>query len=287
MGKLGKLPLKPFFKWVGGKGKLLREYTNLGLIPSTASKIAVEPFCGSAAVSLFLQPQRALVNDLAAPVWMFWKSLTASPESLYLSLLKLKEKKDLLCINRSSLSVFYKSISDQYNHKLFNLNSNYSTSDLIDISTLFIFLNKHSFNGVYRVNSTGRYNVPLGKNPFNWIPNLKDMIKASEFLIPSSLDYKEFLSSLDLKDRSFIFIDPPYYHTYNMYDKSKFSDRDHYELKYYVDQLSSSNDVALCSINHPDIVQMYKGYNIHYINNKTSVSQFGSKKQNELLITSY
>ena len=135
---------KPFLKWAGGKTKLV-PFIELNL-PSKPRRRLVEPFAGSAALSLALDFDAYLLND-------------ANPDLIGLYRLLKQEKQEFIDFAHSFFipennreSRFYE-LREQFNH----------SNDLPERSALFIYLNRHAFNGLCRYNSKGKFNVPFGR----------------------------------------------------------------------------------------------------------------------------
>ena len=287
--------MRPFFKWVGGKQRMIPKYRSYGLIPASAHERLYEPFCGGGAMTLNIQPKQAFLNDIAPPVWSFWITVLLCPKELHAIISKSQD--DLIgnCMNRDDFKRAYLAKRNEYNNKLVEIRSIPvpPLSQLCSLVDLFLFLNKNGYNGLYRVNSSGLYNVPVGDKvmPTKWLPNLDTLLSIKPNLSVSRKDYSEYLTtsipSSSNSPRSFIFVDPPYYGKYARYTKGEFSPQDHHQLKYLLDNLAGIHDIAVASTENSDMLDLYKDWNLHHLSNYTTLGSGSSKRQNEVLITNY
>ena len=279
--------MDPFFKWVGGKKRMIKKYNELNLLPKAPNTV-IEPFCGGAAMSLHLMPQRVLLNDTAIPVWKFWECIKNDPQSLITHCKKLQ-----FDIGKLPVDYAYDIIKKSINTRLYlhRLGKERYDPDPKFVSE-FLFLNKHGFNGLWRVNKQGLYNVPYGKyrSYKNWIPKLSDLEQVQDKL--EDIEFRsyenhlfKFIDDFNTPD-SFIYLDPPYYGTFSGYTKKTFGKPDHLAMKKSVAQYSQAK-IALSSIDVPEIRELWSDWNIHTIPSKTTIQGEGSKVQNELLITNY
>lgn len=186
---------KPFVKWVGGKRQLLKQFKELGLYPpedfDPINSTYHEPFVGGGAVFLDLLPKKAVLSDLNPELIATYKIIKTDVDALIKLLKTYKYDKDFYTKIRS------KNIKD--------------LSDL-QIAARFIYLNRTCFNGLYRVNQKGEFNVPMGNynNPLICdVDNLKKISKALKHVKIYNEDYKKVLQRA--KKGDFIYFDPPYY----------------------------------------------------------------------------
>ncbi len=186
---------KPFVKWVGGKRQLLRQFHSLNLYPpenfDSRTGRYFEPFVGGGAVFFDLLPERAFLSDLNNELVITYNVIKYDVESLIKSLKKhTLDKEYFLKIRAKNL----KKLSD------------------LTIASRFIYLNRTCFNGLYRVNSRGEFNVPFGKytNPLICDEeNLRKVAKALQHIEIKKQDYKKVLKNA--KKGDFVYFDPPYY----------------------------------------------------------------------------
>ncbi|RHZ35879.1 DpnII family type II restriction endonuclease [endosymbiont GvMRE of Glomus versiforme] len=185
------LTTKPFIKWAGGKTQFL-EVINL-LLPNDYNQF-IEPFVGGGSVFLNKQPNKAIINDANKELIITYKIIKNQPKEL-LKLLKEYEK------NHSQ--DFYETLRRQ------------ETKNLTELGTVarFIYLNKTGYNGLYRVNSQGEFNVPWGKREKVKLFDTENILTISKYLNENNCqilnqDYQELLPLIQAGD--FLFVDPPY-----------------------------------------------------------------------------
>ncbi len=212
---LPKDKARPFVKWAGGKTQLLPYL--LSHVPATYKRY-VEPFVGGGALFFTLQPKKALLNDSNPELINAYQVIKHDPDEL-VTILERYQKQH----NRT----FYYKIRAQDFNQLAPSHR----------AARFIYLNKTCFNGLFRVNKLGQFNVPIGsyKNPN--ILDIENIFACSQALQQAELfcmDYVEFLNKYAKKD-DFIYLDPPYlpiskYSDFDRYAKEKFRVGNHIEL---------------------------------------------------------
>ena len=188
---------KPFVKWVGGKRQLVQQFRDLDLYPpySFNPKTATyfEPFVGGGAMFFDLLPKKAVLSDMNFELITTYNVIKKNVEELIRKLKIYQSKND----KESFLKIRSQDIS-----KLSDVN----------IAARFIYLNRTGFNGLYRVNKSGGFNVPFAgnKNPLICdevnLRKVRDALKNTKIL---HQDYKKVLE--DAKKGDFIYFDPPYY----------------------------------------------------------------------------
>lgn len=186
---------KPFVKWVGGKRQLLKQFRELGLYPPEAfnpiTSIYHEPFVGGGAVFFDLLPKNAKLSYLNNELVITYNVIKNNVEELIKSLQKHIYDKEYYLEVRAK--------------KVENLSD-------IEVASRFIFLNRTGFNGLYRVNKSGQFNVPFGRynNPVICDEdNLRRVSNALQDVIITHRDYKKVLETVQNGD--FVYFDPPYY----------------------------------------------------------------------------
>jgi len=207
--------LKPFVKWAGGKTQFL-EIINL-LIPSDYNCL-IEPFAGGGAVFLSLQPNQLIINDINQELITTYQKIKENPQEL-IKLLAEYEKKHS--------QEFYETLKKQ------------APKDLTDLETTarFIYLNKTGYNGLYRVNSQGIFNVPWGQKEKVKLFSQDNIFVISEYLNKNQVkilnqDYQKLLPLIKKDD--FLLVDPPYDSEngsgFNSYTANKFTRENQQEL---------------------------------------------------------
>jgi DNA adenine methylase len=211
---------KPFVKWVGGKRQLLEQFKLMNLYPpekfDPKTGRYFEPFVGGGAVFFDLLPKKAFLSDMNNELVVTYNVIKNDVESLISSLKKHQNTKEYFLKIRS------KDVS-----KLTD----------IEIASRFIYLNRTCFNGLYRVNSHGGFNVPFAgnKNPLICDEiNLGKISKALKYVDIKKQDYKEVLKKA--KKGDFVYFDPPYYpinktSSFTSYTKEAFLEKEQIELR--------------------------------------------------------
>jgi DNA adenine methylase len=166
----------------------------------------------------------------------------------------------------------------------------------IKIAARFIYLNRTCFNGLYRVNSNGKFNVPIGsyKNPT--ICNEEDLREISKLLQKEDITVNEFYNSVkEAKEGDFIYFDPPYYplkkgKSFTTYTKSNFLEKEQEKLAKIFKQLDKKGCKVMLSNSDTEFIKnLYKGYNIHFVQASRMINCDATKrgKINEVVITNY
>ena len=273
---------KPFVKWVGGKRQLLKQFKLMDLYPpkdfdSTKAKY-FEPFVGGGAVFFDLLPQRAVLSDMNEELIITYNIIKKDVKGLIKSLKKHKNTKEYF------LKLRKKDVQE--------------LSD-IERASRFIYLNKTGFNGMYRVNKSGKFNVPFAyyKNPL--ICDEENLLKVNKSLKNIKIVKRDFEKVLkEAKKGDFIYFDPPYYplnRTANFvgYTVDGFLEKEQEELKnVYFELHKRGCFVMLSNSDTPFINKIYsniKGVKVTKIKAARLINSNASKrgKITEVLITNY
>jgi DNA adenine methylase len=293
----GAVPVKPFLKWAGGKSQILSEIrkkypTGLG---NTITKYA-EPFVGAGAV-LFdvLSSYTSLdvyISDINRELIQTYICIRDELDEL-LSNLKIQERRYLPGDDKTRKYIYYKC------RERFNL-LKLSGSKSPELAALFIFLNRTCFNGLYRVNRKGEYNVPIGsyKNPTIYD---EDNLKAvSHKLQRATVVCADFKESADFIDKNtFAYFDPPYRplsvtSSFTSYCQDGFDDRAQADLARFIDSMSEKRAYIIASNSDPKNIdsadnffdELYSKHKIHRISAFRMINSVGDNrgKISELLI---
>ncbi|WGI36785.1 DNA adenine methylase [Mesomycoplasma lagogenitalium] len=269
--------ISPFVKWVGGKTQILNEIKKR--MPKKFNKY-YEPFVGGGALLFEIMPEVAIINDINSHLINAYKKI------------KTDHKKLLMLLKKWDNEVCDKNLYFQ-RRKEFNLKIINNTND-VEAAALFIYLNKRCFNGIYRVNSKGLFNVPFNNkakvNSFSEdnIKNIGYFLKKVKIL---NLDFEKAL--VDATKDDFIFFDSPYAPltktSFNSYTENGFGVDDHIRLFNLFKQLDEKGCyVMLTNHNTPFINELYKDYKIEIINVKRMVnSDANNRYGQEVIITNY
>ncbi len=273
---------KPFVKWVGGKRQLLRQFRELGLYPpedfNPITNSYYEPFVGGGAVFFDLLPKNAELSDLNNELVTTYNVIKNNVDELIQSLQKHIYDKEYY------LKVRAKKVED--------------LSD-VGIASRFIFLNRTGFNGLYRVNKSGQFNVPFGRynNPVICDEdNLRRVSDALQDVTITHQDYKHVLKTA--KSGDFIYLDPPYYpinatSSFTSYTAEGFLEKEQTELRdTFVKLHEKGCFVMLSNSDTPFINELYSGLDGITINKITAGRSINSKgsgrgKITEVLVTNY
>ena len=273
---------KPFVKWVGGKRQLLRQFRELGLYPpedfNPITSTYYEPFVGGGAVFFDLLPKNAELSDLNNELVTTYNVIKNNVDELIQSLQKHIYDKDYY------LEVRAEKVED--------------LSD-VEIASRFIFLNRTGFNGLYRVNKSGQFNVPFGRynNPVICDEdNLRRVSDALQDVTITHQDYKNVLKTA--KSGDFIYLDPPYYpinatSSFTSYTAEGFLEKEQTELRdTFVKLHKKGCFVMLSNSDTPFINELYSGLDGITINKITAGRAINSKgsgrgKITEVLVTNY
>ncbi|WP_288605670.1 DNA adenine methylase [uncultured Treponema sp.] len=286
----------PFVKWAGGKTQLLPEIRKH--YPQRIKKYC-EPFVGGGAVLFDVlqncRPEKVLVNDVN--------------EELINTYLQIKSDCNLLIEQLSELQQNYKSQSLEKNKILFyekrlrynELKINRNDAENLEKAALFIFLNKTCFNGLYRVNKKGEFNVPFNnaKNPL--ICDEENLRACSELLQNVQMktgDYSDCKGFID--SETFVYLDPPYRpltqtSAFTSYSENKFSDKEQVELGNFIKEISEIGANILASNSDPKNTnkednffdELYSNFEIKRISASRMINSNAKKRGaiSELLIS--
>lgn len=290
----------PFVKWAGGKGQLIEV-----LMANTPKDLGIqitkyaEPFVGGGALLFALLNkydfEEVYINDNNKELINSFLVIKESCDKLIKELTLLQEEyKNLL---EEEQQVYYYSKRDEFNALALN------EENSIKKAALFIFLNKTCFNGLYRVNKNGKFNVPAGKYKNPLICDEQNLINISEKLqnvVICSCDYKDVETFADSK--TFVYFDPPYRPLnltsgFTSYTENQFNDEDQEELANLYKKLSKNGVKVMLSNSDPHNVdyddnffdELYAEFNIQCITAVRMINSKAEKRGNvtELLIKNY
>lgn len=273
----GNKPPEPFVKWVGGKNQLLDQYSAL-FPPRYKYKRYLEPFLGGGAVFFHLRPQKAILSDLNADLMNCYDVIKKNVDKLIIIL----KKYQLQHSNN-----FFNEVRNNYNAQILNK---------IERAAAFIYLNKTGFNGLYRVNSRGEFNVPFSgyKNPS--IFNENNLIAVNKLLKNVDLhtmSFEEVINYAEAND--FVYLDPPYYplnktSKFTSYTKDNFLEEKQEKLADVFRQLTKKRcKVMLSNSDTKFIKKLYKGFRRETVKANRFINCVGDKRGpiNELVIFNY
>lgn len=246
---------KPFLKWAGGKAQLIS--TICESIPSNINNYNdltyVEPFVGSGAILFwflksFPKTKKAIINDINPDLINLYSIIKAEPQNLIKALTKIQSDFQSLK-NEEEQKVFFLEKREVFNSN--QLNS-------LNKASILIFLNKTCYNGLYRVNSKGKFNVPFGKYKKPNICDTRTIMCDSVLLQKVTIlngDYTQTLKHVDSKN-SFFYFDPPYKpisksSSFNTYSSESFDDIEQERLRDFCIEINSIGHKFLLSNSDP------------------------------------
>lgn len=272
--------MTPVLKWAGGKTQLLDEITER--LPKTYNRY-FEPFIGSSAVLLAITPKKAYINDINEQLINLYKQIKKSPKEIFEYI---NELDSILCDKEK-----YYEIRDRFNKKIENKELD------VECAALMIWINKHCFNGLYRVNGKGLFNVPYNNKVCGKSIDEENVFAIGSYFQNSDIeicckDFEEFCKNV--KKGDFVYFDSPYLPEsetakFTDYTKNGFSMEDHERLAKLYRKLDKLGAKVMLSNNDVELVyKLYEGYNIVSINVKRMINSDASKRKGkEVLITNY
>lgn len=247
--------VKPFLKWAGGKVQLLKEIEQY--YPFEDSKITkyAEPFVGGGAVLFDILDKYNLeevyISDINSELINTYQTIRDDVECLIKKLSFFQD--EFIPLDTANRKIYYLKKRDRFNELKINGNEN----DKIEKAALMIFLNKTCFNGLFRVNKKGLFNVPMGayKNPL--ICDEKNLKSVSEKLQKVIIVCGDYKNSSDFIDKNtFVYFDPPYRPitdtaNFTAYTKNLFNDEKQIELAKFVDDMDKKGAKIVVSNSDP------------------------------------
>lgn len=268
--------IEPFVKWAGGKRQLLPQIKER--MPQSYNSY-FEPFVGGGAVVFELLPAKAIINDINGSLINAYRIISEEPKALIKAINKLD--KEMWEDGKS----YYYSLRERYNDKLMK-----SEFD-VELAALFIFINKHCFNGLYRVNGKGLFNVPYNNSRRKSIDEVSIMA-ISEFLKNVKIIQGDFEEACrDAKEGDFIFIDSPYAPikptSFESYTKEGFDIESHRRLANFYDELTARGCYCMLTNHNTDFInELYggKGYKIDVVSVKRMINSDATNRVGEEVI---
>lgn len=282
---MGNSRVAPFVKWAGGKRQLLPQIKER--LPERYNNY-YEPFVGGGAVTFELLPERALINDINKALINTYLQIQKVPEAFLKAVKKLDEE---MCEKRSDdfCKEYYYSLREHYNDKL--MKAEYD----VELAALFVFINKHCFNGLYRVNGKGLFNVPYN-NSCRMSVDENIIIESSKYLQGVKIIDGDFQDACkNAKKEDFIFLDSPYAPlnptSFESYTKEGFDIESHRRLAKLYDELTDRGCYCMLTNHNTDLInELYgnKGYKMDVVNVKRMInSDAKGRVGEEVIICNY
>ena len=259
---------KPILKWAGGKTQMLGDL--LPKVPKSYGRY-IEPFFGGGAMFFALQPKNAIIADSNPELINMYRQVAENVDEVISCLKKYENTSEM----------FY-AVREQ----------DWMCLPKAEAAARTIFLNRTCFNGLYRVNKQGKFNVPYGKYANPRICDEEGLKAASEALKKAEILCGDYLLVLDhyAQAGDFVFLDPPYlpiseYADFKRYTKEQFYEEDHVELAKMIMRLQERGcHVVLTNSNHPLVHELYAPFTIDVIQTKRHISCNGSTRKGEDVI---
>ena len=268
--------ISPFVKWAGGKRQLLPQIKER--MPEKYNNY-FEPFVGGGAVLFELLPSSALINDINKALINAYRQICNVPEAF------------INAVNRLDTEMwedgkkYYYSLRERFNDKL--MKSEYD----VELAALFVFINKHCFNGLYRVNGKGLFNVPYNNNRKASVDE-KAILNVSKYLQGVTIidgDFEE--ACQEAKKGDFVFIDSPYAPlnptSFESYTKEGFDIESHKRLANLYDELTDRGCFCMLTNHNTELInELYgnKGYTIDVVSVKRMINSDASNRVGEEVI---
>jgi len=269
----------PIVKWAGGKTRLLRQL--LSRMPRTFGRY-YEPFVGGGALFFALNPSKAALGDTNDALIETYQAVAENVQAVI-------DRLEIHKIEHGIDGHYYYEIRDLWNKRRREL-------DVIDRASVFLYLNKTCFNGLWRVRRDGGFNVPKGdyKNPTIFDP--ASLRASAEVLARARLVTGEYAATTaDAVEGDFVYFDPPYdpvskTSNFTSYTKDAFGKQQQTELAEHAQELSKRGVRVMLSNNDtPFVRSLYEDFHVDNVKCGRSINSNGSKRGavDEVVITSY
>lgn len=261
---------RPLLKWAGGKTQMIPDL--IQAMPKSYNSY-IEPFIGGGALFFYLSPKSGVIADSNPELITLYKQIAKDFKPVLKRLEKMPNDEDFFYEERAKV---------------------FSDLNPVEAAARTIYLNRTCFNGLYRVNKSGGFNVPFGryKDPKiadgTLLKSVSDTLKGAKIVLG---DYKTVLNKYAAKG-DLIFLDPPYlpiskYSDFKRYTKEQFYDEDHRDLAEEVVRLTELGcHVLLTNSNHPLVHELYSDFHIEVISTKRNInSKAAMRKGQDVLVT--
>lgn len=302
-----KAKARPFLKWVGGKTQLLQKFDDFYPYELKNGKLTkyVEPFIGGGAV-FFDVVQRynfeyTYISDINKDLVLAYKTIQKNPEKLIEFLDYYQKEHDKRSLEEQKN--FYLSVREEFNKEKDEINYKRVSSKTIKRAAKLIYLNKTCFNGLFRLNSKGVFNVNFGSNKKPRILDKNNILRISKVLEHTDIRNANYEECLEVVDKnSFVYFDPPYRPIsktalFNSYSAMSFKDSEQIRLARFFHNLDLKEAKLMLSNSDPKNInpddnffeELYYKFFIRKVEANRLINTSGDKRGaiNELLITNY
>lgn len=259
---------KPLLKWAGGKAQLL---PTLGPLVNSHSGRYLEPMIGGGALFFALAPEQALIADINPELIGFYRTIV--------------EHLDAVLSQYDAWS-----FDEQTFYELRSLR--FEDLDQVTAAARLLYLNRSCFNGLYRVNRDGMFNVPWGRYKKRFEPNRTLFEGARTILSRARIELGDFRDVLSEEARAgdLIFLDPPYvpvsnHSDFKRYTRAQFHNDDHRDMAKLVNRLAERGcEIVVTNSNHPLVHDLYQGYQIEVVQSRRNVNSRAAGRTGEDVI---
>ncbi|CCH67384.1 Methyl-directed repair DNA adenine methylase [Richelia intracellularis HH01] len=296
--------IKPFLKWAGGKNKLLSQISHFfpPELENGGIKTYIEPFVGGGAIFLHLASsyqtiERLFISDINPELYIAYKTIQNHVDELIAMLSSIENQ--YLSLSEIGRKDYFYQLRRQFNQCRNNVDLHYQNHKWIERTAQLIFLNQTCFNGLFRVNSKGEFNVPMGKYSQPRICNAENLCSVS-LILENTFIYQGDFSMCEkfVDNHTFIYLDPPYKpisktSNFTSYSQHKFDDLEQLRLRDFFKLIDSKNSKLLLSNsefnNYSFFSNAYSNYRIERIRANRTINSNISKRNtvNEILIMNY
>ncbi len=292
-----KIKAKPFIKWAGGKRQLLNQFQNYypdKLYKGQIEKY-IEPFIGGGAVFFEIMQnfkiKSAYISDINKDLILSYKVIRKSPELLCNFLEQYQNEYD--STKQDNRNNLFLTVRKHYNSQRFEINYKKYSDNWIPRAAQLIFLNKTCFNGLFRLNKKGEFNVPYGKYPKAKILDSQNIFAVSKILQNVEVKNANYSESFDrINSNSFVYFDPPYKpisktSSFTTYTGTEFSDKQQIELADFYNKINSEKQAKLMLSNsdpknkNPDddfFEKTFNNYNLYRVSASRAINCNGQKR---------
>lgn len=296
--------VKPFVKWAGGKGKLLKTLeANLPTDFIEKKEVTyIEPFVGGGAMLFYMLEHypninRVIINDINPALINCYRRIRNNHNTLVRELKKIHDMYYTLESYEQRKELYYR-LREEYNQMAV------ATRNTIRAAALFLFFNKTCFNGLYRENNKGGFNVPFGRyaNPTicneQVISDVHDALQRVEITLGN---YTDIMQLVNWEEYNFFYFDPPYRpllgaNNFKQYTLNAFNDPEQEELKIFCDEINEHGGFFMLSNSDSEIApgenyfeKLYKAYNVQKVYAPRIINAYkpGVQMTKEILVKNY
>ncbi len=298
---------KPFFKWAGGKTQLIKQISQFlpERLNNGSIKKYVEPFIGGGAIFFWLASHYSIkelfLSDVNADLILAYKTVQSNVDDLIELLLDIENK--YLSLNENQRSEYFYQVRTKFNAGRNQIDLLKYNLEWLERTVQIIFLNKTCFNGLFRVNSKGDFNVPVGRYKKPSLCNPENLKSVAKILQRTEIVQGDFSKCESFIDRNtFVYFDPPYRpisntSNFTTYSDQTFDDSEQLRLCTFIKKLHQKGGLLLLSNSDPKnhnieddyFEKLYVDYRIERVKASRNINSNSAKRNsiNELLIMNY